>query len=614
MCLSWDYPILAKMPAIAANNLLVEPIVRKQNKINFFRAYGSVTKHLYQEHIDCSSYSNKIVSCGKVLAQEIPSIPLGTLEPEQVNPSSLPETLPTLNTSPLVVPMRSPEPVQPTLNEQTKIRIKKVEVNGSTVFSQEQLAKAVASFVGQELTYEQLLVIRTAINQLYVSNGYQTSGSFLPPQDINNGVIQVQVVEGELERIDIEGLKRLRPNYVRSRIRQAAFAPLNIHRLEAALQLLQNDPLLSRVEAELTAGSEPGKSVLVVKLQERSPFNAALVIDNREVPSVGSIGGTLAISDNDLLGFGDRLSLEAGITGGVNSYNASYVVPINPRNGTIGFRYSNGRNRVTEQPFAPLEITGRAQTYALDFRQPIILTPRVELALGLSAQLRRSRTFLFDSEPFSFTEGPEDGASKVSVLRFNTDWVNRRNPNTLLAASSTFSLGLGVFDATTNDTGTDGRFLSWLGQFQYVRALNSQRDAVVVGCVAAQLTGDSLLPLEQFSIGGIDTVRGYRTNQRVGDNGITGSVELRLPIVRDQGFGLIQLVPFIDGGTIWSNSNNQVASADGTLLSTGLGLRFQSGNSFSARLDWGIPLISTKRLGNSLQDNGISFSVRVESF
>ncbi len=288
MCLSWDYPILAKMPAIAANRLLVEPIISKQNKGNFFRIHESLTKPVDREHIDCSSYSNKIVNCGKVLAQEIPDIPLGTLEPEPITPSPLPNTLPNTDTSPpLVTPRRSP---QPPLSQQAKIKIKKVEVNGSTVFSKEQLARAVASFVGQELTYEQLLEIRTAINNLYISHGYQTSGSFLPPQAINNSVIQIQVIEGELERIDIQGLKRLRPNYVRSRIRQATSAPLNIQRLKDALQLLQNDPLLSRVEAELTPSSEPGKSILLVKLKERSPLNAALVIDNREVPSVGSMG------------------------------------------------------------------------------------------------------------------------------------------------------------------------------------------------------------------------------------------------------------------------------------------------------------------------------------
>ncbi len=330
---------------------------------------------------------------------------------------------------------------------------------------------------------------------------------------------------------------------------------------------------------------------------------------------MGSIGATVALGYNNLLGVGDRLNAAVGITQGVNSYSFSYEIPVNARNGKFGFRYTRGRNRIISEPFASLDITGRAQTYAFDFRQPVILTPTKELAFGVSAQLRRSRTFLFDDEPFSFTEGPENGDSKVSVLRFSTDWLNRRSPNTVLAARSTFSLGLGVLDATVNNTGTDGRFFSWQGQFQWVQALNEQKDAVVISRIAAQLTPDSLLPLEQLSIGGVDTVRGYRTSQRVGDNGIAGTVEMRLPVVRDpEGFGLLQIVPFIDAGTIWSNGNDEANSADRTLLSTGLGLRWQLNDSLSASLDWGIPLISIDRQGDSLQDNGISFSVRVAPF
>lgn len=632
MCLSWNYPLSANISMGAVDKDLFKQAPYNRQLINHITGQNGLVK-LPDQNNNYRNYSNKTKTRRELITEQFASIPLGTLKPEPITPSPIPETLPSPTPPiplivperlppalpsltppiPLIVPEQLPTPSQPKHTITPKIKVNKIEVNGSTVFSPDELAKAVENFIEQELSYEQLLGIRTAINELYVSNGYETSGSFLPPQDIDDGVIQVQVLEGELERVDIRGLRRLKESYVRSRIRLAAPIPLNIPQLRAGLQLLQNNPLFSQVEAELTAGTESGKNVLILNLKEAQPIDAALIIDNKEVPSVGSLGATAALSHNNLLGFGDRLSAEVGVTGGVNSYSASYVIPVNPRNGTIGFRYSNGRNRVTQQPFAPLEITGRAQTYAIDFRQPIILTPREELALGLSAQLRQSRTFLFDNEPFSFTQGPENGESKVSVLRFSTDWVNFRNSNSVIAASSVFSLGLGIFDATTNDTGTDGRFISWLGQFQYVRAINSQRDAVIIGRVAAQLTPGSLLPLEQFSIGGIETVRGYRTSQRVGDNGVTGSVELRLPIVRDpEGFGLLQIVPFVDAGTIWSNDNDQ--SATGTLLSTGLGLRWQFNNSFSASLDWGIPIISVDRQGNSLQDNGIFFSIRVEPF
>lgn len=291
-------------------------------------------------------------------------------------------------------------------------------------------------------------------------------------------------------------------------------------------------------------------------------------------------------------------------------YNVGYEIPINSRNGTLSLRYNNGRNSVIEEPFTPLDIRGRSQTYSLGFYQPISRTPNNEFALGLSADLQRSETFLFNDEPFSFAEGTEDGESRVTALRFNQNWVNR-NQNRVLAARSQFSFGLGVLGATVNDTGTDGRFFSWLGQFQWVQALNERKDTVFVTRVAAQLTPDSLLPLEQFSIGGIDTVRGYRTNQRIADNGIVGSAELRFPIVRDTGgFGLIQLAPFVDLGTVWGNDDG----GSSTLLSIGLGLRWQVGSRFSARLDWGIPLVNIEQQGDSLQDNGLHFSLRWQPF
>ena len=547
----------------------------------------------------------------QALPETPPPVPPGTIEPTQPTPPLLPEPQPTPTPAPQLEPTPAPPFDSPPAVEVT-IQVKRVEVLGSTVFSPKDFAAVLAPYIGKTVNFERLLEIRTAVTDFYTSQGYTTSGAFLPPQDLSAGVVKIQVVEGELERIEVQGLNRLQPSYVRSRLARAAQTPVNIQQLESALQLLQLDPLFSRVQAELTAGTTPGRSVLILNLREAPPFSSALILDNRDSPSVGSIRGTAALNHNNLLGFGDRLSAEVGITEGVNSYNLDYEIPVNTSDGSLSLRYNNGSSRIVEQPFTPLDIKGRTETYSLSFRQPLNRTPSSEFALSLSADLRRSRTFLFDDEPYSFTLGPEAGESKVSVIRFSQDWVNR-TPNRVLAARSQFSVGLDLLDATVNDSGTDGRFFSWLGQFQWVKALGE--DTTLVAGAAAQLTGDSLLPLEQFSIGGVDTVRGYRTNQRVADNGIVGSVEVRVPIVRDpDGWGLLQLAPFVDVGTVWSNGEDEANVDNSTLVSTGIGLRWQLGSRFSARLDWGIPLVPIARQGDSLQDDGIFFSVQVQPF
>jgi hemolysin activation/secretion protein len=533
---------------------------------------------------------------------------LQLLDPDRPDLKPLPETLP-----PALPPVLNPELPQPSDDSppdvEATVEVKQVVVLGNTVFSEAEIAVVTAPFIGRSLTFEELLDIRTAITNLYIERGYTTSGAFLPPQDVSDGIVEVQAVEGELEKVEVQGLSRLRQSYVRDRIALAAKPPVNLRRIETALQLLQLDPLLTSVNAELKAGSSPGRSVLSLTLREADPFSAALTLENRDSPSVGSVRESGTVSYTNLLGVGDRVTAEIGFTRGVESYDFGYSVPLNARDGTLSLRFVDSNSEIIEEPFSVLDITGESRTFSIGFRQPLERTPTSEFALGLSLDLRRSETFFFD-EPFSFSPGVEDGESKVTVLRFSQDWL-KRSPNRVLAARSQFSLGIDAFGATINDTGTDGQFFSWIGQFQWVQALGN--GIVSIARVATQLTGDSLLPLEQFSVGGIDTVRGYRQNQRVADNGVVGSIEVRFPIVRDDRLGTVQLAPFFDIGTVWNNNDIAIASPK-TLASIGLGILWQINPYFSARLDWGIPLSNVDDLGDSLQDEGIVFSIRLQPF
>ena len=175
----------------------------------------------------------------------------------------------------------------------------------------------------------------------------------------------------------------------------------------------------------------------------------------------------------------------------------------------------------------------------------------------------------------------------------------------MLAARSQFNVGLDLFDATVNNTSTDGRFFSWLLQFQWIEQFPS--GSLLVTRLNTQLTPDSLLPLERFGVGGIDTVRGYTQNQIVTDNAVTFSTEARFPLATR-----LQLTPFIDAGGGWNNRTENPNPS--FLLGTGLGLRWQPNSFVNLRLDYGIPLIDARDEGNSLQENGIYFSVNVLPF
>ncbi|HBB31863.1 MAG TPA: ShlB/FhaC/HecB family hemolysin secretion/activation protein [Cyanobacteria bacterium UBA9273] len=539
-----------------------------------------------------------------------PDIPPGTLEPTRPQLPPLPTVPPETPTPPFPLTPLPETPQTPPPELGVKVKVQRVEVLGSTVFSPQQLDAAVASFIGKEATFEELLAIRSVITQLYVDEGYSTSGAFLPPQDLTDGVVRIQVVEGAIEKIEIEGLRHLRDSYVRSRIQLATQTPVNLRRLEEALQLLQLNPLIRTVQAELSSGRSPRWSILTLNIKEAQPFNATATIENRDSPSVGEIRAMLSLTHNNVLGFGDRFSFDYGLSKGINIYNIGYAIPLTPREGTFSISYSNSGSRLIEEPFSELDINADADTLSLGYRQPIIHTPTSEFAFSLFLDLHQSQTFLFEDVPYSFSTGPEQGRSKVTALRFTQDWINRSTTR-VLAARSQFSFGLNAFGATVNDTGTDARFTSWLGQFQWVQSLGG--NTILVARTGAQLSFDSLLPIEQFSIGGVETVRGYRQNQRVADNGIFGSLEVRFPILNQpDGIGILQLAPFFDIGTAWNNQGE--LSTPNTLASIGAGLRWQLGSYLSARLDWGIPLIDVGDEGNTLQDNGLSFSIQYQPF
>ncbi|MEM9485508.1 MAG: BamA/TamA family outer membrane protein, partial [Cyanobacteria bacterium P01_F01_bin.116] len=109
------------------------------------------------------------------------------------------------------------------------------------------------------------------------------------------------------------------------------------------------------------------------------------------------------------------------------------------------------------------------------------------------------------------------------------------------------------------------------------------------------------------------TVRGYRQNVLLTDNGFSLSGEVRLPVYRARDIsGLLQLAPFVDVGGGWNH--NGTNPDPNVLVSTGIGLLWQQGDRLTARLDWGIPLVDIDKRTSSLQENGLYFAINYRLF
>ena len=559
-----------------------------------------------------------------IVVAQAPVLPPGT------NTNDLPQTpLPGRRQKPTITPLPPVEDFLDLLPNQlpqgdipeseVEFEVKEFKLEGNTVLAEADVAAIFDQYRDRPIAFADLLELETELTKLYTSKGYINSGVVIPSQDINQDVITFRAIEGTIESIEVNVDGRLRKGYIRSRLKRGARTPLNIEELQEALQLLQLNPLVESLNAELSVGRSRDRWMLAVDVNQENAFDPVLFVNNSRTPSVGSFQRGLELNHNNVLGFADRFSFVFKNTNGSNDFDTSYIIPFNALDGTLGVRYRFVDSDIIEGNFDDVDIESQTDEFELTIRQPILLSANAEstqeVALGLEFSRQTNEVTLNDIPFAALSPGAdeEDGETKISALRFFQDWT-KRTRNSVLAARSQVSLGVDIFDATVNEDAPDAIFVAWRGQVQWLRQLQSSSNINLLLRSDIQISSDDLVPLETFSLGGVQSVRGYRQDFLLGDSGVFASAEVRIPVVRwNNNQSSLSAVPFFDFGTAWSNSSERDQDED-TLASLGVGLKLDLIETLSARIDYGIPLIEVVDTGDSLQEEGVYFSLEYFPF
>lgn len=558
----------------------------------------------------------------KLQLPEITQVPLTvprTTEPTVPEAKPLPPLDELLENTP-----ETTSPQTPTGDSQETFTIDRFQIEGNTAYSDEEIqAQVLKEYQGKPISFKDLLEIETKVTQLYTKNGYINSGAFVPPQKTAEGTLIVRVVEGKIDRSQVKINGRLSEEYVRSRLNRGIEAPFNINELQEALQLLQLNPLVKSINAELAVGASRNNWVLNVVVDQADAFDPSLFVNNSRTPSVGSFQRGIQLKHNNFAGGGEEIGFIYRNTDGSNDYDFDFTVPFNSLNGTFGLSYRFIDSDIIEPPFNSLRINSQTDEYKLTVRQPVILNANnystEELALGMEFARQANSTTIYNretesNEPFLLSRGAdENGKTTVIALRFFQDWT-RRTRSDVLAARSQFSVGLDALNSTTAVGKADANFFAWRGQLQWVRLLDTESNTTILLRSDIQLSPHDLVALEQFSVGGTGSVRGYRQDSLLGDNGVILTGELRYPFWRwNDNQNSLALVPFTDFGTVWSDKEAPNQEED-TVISVGLGLQLNLSERLNARLDWGIPLVEVKDRDRTLQEDGIYFSLEYSPF
>ena len=528
--------------------------------------------------------------------------------------------------------------------DQAVIDVRRYVLDGDIrAFRREELQAVVAPFAGPGKTFEDLDAARVAITKKYVDAGFVNSGATLPDQDFDPaiGSVTLRVVEGKLDRaIVVEGLDgrrlRLRKSFVADRLRRAASPVLNRQTLGEALERVRQNPNVGRVVAELEPTDDPGVARLRVGIAETRPVRLGLQFDNGRPPSVGPDELTASLATSDLTGNGDSLFLNytilrGGWDGGRydldfakdDVFSVNYNLPITASDTTLQLGFSRSDELVTEAQFAELDINTRSTNYDASVRQPLVrrrtfeggntegASRDEELGATLGLTHRQSESFLL-GEPFDFSDGSRDGTARTTTVNLGLDY-SRRSLRSALSLSGTAVIGVDLFDATiAGGDAPDGRFFAARGQAQYVRRFGDASDARVILRAVAQVTEDALPSVEQFSIGGAGSVRGYRENRLVRDSGTWGGVEVRVPLLPFESAASLELAPFADAGYGWNVTRDRadgtrVDADDDLLAAVGCGVVWAPNEYFDASVYYGFAL-TARDGGDDLQDDGVHFS------
>lgn len=520
-----------------------------------------------------------------------------------------------------------------------RVPITTIDIQGNTVLSEEELAQVKQEYIGRSFGTSDLQEFRQRLSQLYADKGYINSGAVIPDQTVEDGTIIIQVIEGEMTDIAVEGTTHFHEFYLKNRLglgtgfpfrfdkpfyTENRNDPFNIETLRERLQLLLQDPRIQRLNAEIIPGLQRGADTLKVDIEETSPYNAWFEFNNFQNPSVGAERGLATVEHLNPLGLGDRLGFTYGRSEGTDPLvEFNYEVPFTKWDTTLQLRYRKTNFKVVDGPFEDLDIKLKTNIYGVTIRQPLYRTVEQEFAFSAQFEyLDNKNSLLGRGFPF-FNGATPDGKQKISALRFIQEYIHR-NPGQVLSLRSRFSVGIDALGATVEPgASATGQFFVWLGQaqlgkqvpmknvFEWLGASDLARryanySIQVLSRMDFQFANDDLFPLEEYAMGGRFSVRGYRENTLVRDNAFLFSFETRIPVWRNAlGQNYLQVAPFVDVGRSWNVERVDVVTE--TLASIGVGLlaSLPALPGSTLQVYYGARLNHVPNPHDNLQDDGI---------
>ncbi|WP_244556325.1 ShlB/FhaC/HecB family hemolysin secretion/activation protein [Janthinobacterium sp. TND4EL3] len=484
---------------------------------------------------------------------------------------------------PAAAPVAAPE---------RQVTIEEYLVRGNTVLDARAIEAAVTPFLGPGRTLKDVEGARDALVAAYQARGYQSVYVDLPEQQVEQGVVVLQVSETKVGRLRVVGAQYNSPLDVRQQVPALTEGTVpDFTQAQVELTALNRGPK-RQVMPLVKQGSLPGTMDVDLKVDDSSPWRASVGLNNDYSADTKKLRTSMSVGHDNLWQLGHSATISFfGTPGDLNQtrvWSASYVAPIGTQGWSVEASGYKSNSNVASTGGTSVLGKGHALGMKLNYTVPNSGIWWHSFSAGID--------FKDNQEALKLNGTGSNIPLKYVPLSVSYNGFAQTEAATYglglsLVAGTRASFGYGSDSAAYDDKRykASPSFLVLKGDANTTYTLGS--GAQLHGRLSGQLADAALVSGEQMAAGGANSVRGYLSAEATGDYGVSGTAEWRTPQLTY--FSRLEnwrLYAFADGARLRLRDPMLEQKDLFGLASVGVGSSFQFLRYLNGRIDFSYPL------------------------
>lgn len=488
-------------------------------------------------------------------------------------------------------------------------------VRGRSVLPRTLVERAVYPFLGPDRSVQDVEAARAALETLFRDQGYPTVIVNIPEQDVSDGVVALDIVQGRVERLRISGATYFSLGRIRREVPALAEGEVpNLPRVQEQLQNLNQANADRRITPVFRPGRRPGTVEVELKVKDELPLHGSVEVNGRNTADTSRTRLTGNLRYDNLWQRMHSLSLQYQVSPEepeeVQVFAATYVVPVGSGQDRLALYAINSESDTEISGTGALAVVGNGTIVGARWVRPLDGSPGYSHSLTLGGDYK-------DFDEAIELVGADSLDTPIDYTKFSAQYSGNLIGEQALTRFST-GVNFGVRGLGNDEDEFEDKRFQARPNFVYLTAsLNHEREFAgglrLRGRLEGQVAGQPLISNEQFSTGGADGVRGYFESQALADDGLAGSLELYSPSLARHLHAQIddlRFLVFADAARLQINDPLPGTDDRIELYGVGAGLRLSAFRHVNASLDLAWPLIDAEDVDKG--DSRAHFSVNYD--